>query len=314
MFKIEDKHGEKNIYFLNKKILKFGGHSNKHLHKDIQLIGDFITAYISAEDIPKAKGYLRDIQLGDLKILKEIDRVCKKHNLVYWIDFGTLLGAIRHHGYIPWDDDIDVCMLRDDYLKFIEIFNNECIHSDLVASLYSHPSGKANLIKVMHKNISNLFVDIFPVDVGYVTLDYKDKLSLSKKIQNLSNKHANKIRSFDSLSEWHNSYLELRNKELSTIIAKDSTATPKIVFYGLEFYHRTHKYNVFDYNVIFPLKEISFEGELFPCVNDIDTYLTCIFGNYMVLPKSLRIHSELNDISIENALAIKNFVRNRKIF
>lgn len=310
MFRIENKNGEKHIYILGKKILKFGGHSNKTIHKDVQLTNNFITAYIDAEGIPKAKGYLRDIQLGDLKILKEIDRICKKHNLIYWIDFGTLLGAVRHKGYIPWDDDIDICMLRDDYQKFIEIFNSECILDNLKASLYSHQSGKANLIKVSHKNINSLFVDIFPVDTGYIAMNYNDKLSLTNKIQYLSNEHSHKMSKYASLTEWHDSYLELRDKSLSQIISKKEDSTPQILFYGLEFYHRTHKYNVFDFETIFPLKEISFEGEIFPCINKTDTYLTCIFGNYMVLPKSLRVHSDLNNIPIEEILAIKEFVNN----
>lgn len=310
MFKIENKNGEKSLYLANKKILKFGGHSNKDIHKDVHLISDFITAYISAENIPKAKGYLRDIQLGDLKILKEVDRICKKHNLVYWIDFGTLLGAVRHQGYIPWDDDIDICMLRDDYQRFIEIFNKECNIDDLKASLYSHQSGKANLIKVVHKKINNLFVDIFPVDIGYVSMSFEEKLTLSKRIQHLSNNHAHKIRKYSSLPEWHNTFLDLRDRELTAITHKKENSNPEIVYYGLEFYHRTHKYNVFDYETIFPLKEIPFEDALFPCVNKVDTYLTCIFGNYMVLPKNLRIHSDLNNISIETILSIKEFINN----
>ena len=308
MLRIENKHGEKSIYLFNKKIIKFGGHSNKDISKKVELIENFIYAYISAKDLPKAEGYLRDIQLGDLKILKEIDRVCKKHNLVYWLSFGTLLGAVRHKGYIPWDDDIDVCMMRDDYQKFIEIFNAECIVNDLKAELYSHHSGKANLIKVFHKKIDSLFVDIFPVDIGYVPMDYEGKMELTKKIKNLSNSHAHKMRKYNSLDEWHNSYLALRDETLSSITTNKENIEPQVIFYGLEFYHRTCKYNVFDYKTIFPLGEISFEGELFPSVNKVDTYLMCIYGNYMVLPKSLRIHVDLNSMPVEEVLAIKDFV------
>ena len=64
---------------------------------------------------------LRKYQLVELKIFKEFMRVCEEHDLNWCIGWGTLLGAVRHKGFIPWDDDIDVCMPVDDYLKFREV-------------------------------------------------------------------------------------------------------------------------------------------------------------------------------------------------
>ena len=65
---------------------------------------------------------LRKIQI---EILDEVDNFCRNHAINYWIDCGTLLGAVRHKGYIPWDDDIDVGMLRDDYNRFAKEFNQK---------------------------------------------------------------------------------------------------------------------------------------------------------------------------------------------
>ena len=63
-------------------------------------------------------GSIKDVQLTCLEILKEIDRICKKHNILYWMEGGSMLGAVRHHGFIPWDDDLDIAMFRDDYNRF----------------------------------------------------------------------------------------------------------------------------------------------------------------------------------------------------
>ena len=62
---------------------------------------------------------------AELSVLSEIDKVCRKHDIKYFADWGTLLGTVRHGGFIPWDDDLDICMMRKDYQKFLAIAKAE---------------------------------------------------------------------------------------------------------------------------------------------------------------------------------------------
>lgn len=68
---------------------------------------------------------LRELQLFELKILEEVDRICQKHQIKYFLAYGSCLGAVRHHGFIPWDDDIDIIMLPKDYLLFMEVCKSD---------------------------------------------------------------------------------------------------------------------------------------------------------------------------------------------
>lgn len=87
---------------------------------------------------------LRQFQLFQLDILNEFKRVCDEHNLRWWLAYGSLLGAARHEGFIPWDDDIDVLMPAEDYLKFREV----CVKGALSEGFYiqSHALNPCNFI------------------------------------------------------------------------------------------------------------------------------------------------------------------------
>lgn len=306
--KIDSKIGKKGVYIFGKKLFTINRLSNRLLYEELSYIQKYLHNFISAEDLPKAHGYLRDIQLAELKILKEIDRICREHNLTYWIDFGTLLGAVRHKGFIPWDDDIDVCMLRDDYEKFVRLFNENKRYEDLNAVIRYNNFGNV-FIRIIFKHAeNNVFVDIFPVDLCYKEMDIDEKLSFSEKIKKLVFEHCKTKKDYSSDEDYRISWLNLRNENIG-YLNPDSNVKNPTIFYGLEFYHVTHKFNAFDYDTIFPLKNIKFEAYEFPTVANPDIYLTMIFGNYMTLPKKLHIHTDLSKLDIQTILKIKNFIK-----
>lgn len=70
---------------------------------------------------------LRRLQLTQLEIMKVVDRLCRENEIPYSLYGGTLLGAVRHKGFIPWDDDLDICMLREDYDRFISVWQSQDI-------------------------------------------------------------------------------------------------------------------------------------------------------------------------------------------
>ncbi len=118
----------------------------------------------------------------ELDLLEAFIAVCKKHNLHYMAFGGTLLGAVRHHGFIPWDDDIDVCMLREDYDRFLEIAPQELPDGLFLQTALSDPEYPYGFAKLRNSNTAcieksrvlnhhctnqGIFIDIFPMDPMY---------------------------------------------------------------------------------------------------------------------------------------------------
>jgi lipopolysaccharide cholinephosphotransferase len=125
----------------------------------------------------RAASQLRDLQLVELSILREFIRVCEEHELRYYLAYGTLLGAVRHQGFIPWDDDIDVTMPRSDYNRFADISRSALrpgFRWQSYATDMEFPHLFAKLLKVdtllrqwpsQHLNFQqSVYIDVFPLD------------------------------------------------------------------------------------------------------------------------------------------------------
>ncbi len=137
---------------------------------------------------------LKQVQLG---IMDFVDRFCRTNDIRYFITAGTLIGALRHKGYIPWDDDIDIVMLRDDYEKFIRLMamsdgrykveafgtNNDCTYA--FAKVYDDTTIFYQGYEGKKQKLIGINIDVFPLD--YVTDNYQDAVDLKNRIKPYDN-------------------------------------------------------------------------------------------------------------------------------
>lgn len=245
--------------------------------------------YKDITNLPPAEGFLRDYQLALLSILKEMDRICTAHNIRYWLSGGTLLGAKRHNGFIPWDDDIDTDMIREDYEKFPSIFNACTTNPDLFCDYWRDENSSATcILKIRHKKIRQAFIDIFPHDFYYTAVNGSEKRKLNNKIKRIRKILSLNPFRIDDISNLEKFFKKITDEHINEKIAVDERLKPSI-HWGIDFPHRWNNW-IYDYEQIFPLKKIVFEGYEFNCPNDTDFMLKNIYGNYMTLPKSICPH------------------------
>ena len=132
---------------------------------------------------------LREIQQGELEILRKVKEICTELNISYFLFCGTLIGAVRHQGFIPWDDDVDVAMLRDEYERFIS-YCRENEERLLPFKLYHYTTKKDYIYPIArfvdtryvvdYKDYKDyglgLFVDLYPLDGCGNSLDERNKV------------------------------------------------------------------------------------------------------------------------------------------
>lgn len=136
------------------------------------------------------KELLRKVQLTQLEIAKEIRRVCEENGIRYYLAAGTFLGAVRHGGFIPWDDDMDIGMLREDYEKFCRIAPEKLKPEYTFQNWYTDPNYSLPFGKVLKRNTlylegkksrqlkeNGFYVDIFPVDNVPQEKESREKLA-----------------------------------------------------------------------------------------------------------------------------------------
>ena len=214
-----------------------------------------------------------------------LDRICRENNIDYWLSSGTLLGAVRHGGFIPWDDDLDIEMMRNDYEKLLGILAKQDrydLQTHKTDPYYRLPFAK---LRDKHSFVEEygrdakyrfrgIFIDIFCLEY---THDFPSRLAarLLRFISFYAVKGHSKMRRLLFMSMKKAIFTLIPTLRLLGALVPGRRLRHTI---GTPF--RTERYE----KDIFPLKDIEFEGHLFRCPADHDAYLRRLFGDYHTLP------------------------------
>lgn len=221
---------------------------------------------------PQATGCLRLLQEANTVLLKLFADKCEENGLRYWLDYGTLLGCIRHKGFIPWDDDLDVSMPRPDYEKFLS----------LLPVLFPKEKGftwSSHTFTQIGYEGSPLNIDVYPYHFHSAPLTEENAEEIDRRITNLKKGLV-----------WHKGRTNYTDAQMLIKITEsirggkealpeeDSPAifvNPAITF---------TKNFVLAYDTVFPFKKAEFEGIRFNVPNKSRQYLQQFYGNYMSYP------------------------------
>ena len=248
---------------------------------------------------------LREVQLFGLEILKDVHNFCILNGIRYSLAYGTLLGAIRHSGFIPWDDDIDIVMPRPDYEKFCQTFKSDTgfnIFSPIVGDCYLGYARVCDLKKTWVHSMpwckqspTGMWIDIFPIDgidsnrdknADYNYLSKlekrrfkarmpKDNLKRPMPFKRLLRTIAKKIlfcwTDVKTVVSEYDNFIKGTEFESSNYCGNRAILT----YYNKEEYLRS----LFDSYI-----DVEFEGNSFKAISNYDEYLRTIYGDYMRLP------------------------------
>jgi len=253
-------------------------------------------------------------------MLVAVDEIFTKHNIVYWLDGGTLLGAHRHAGFIPWDDDVDIGVLRKDFDRVQEVLEHELpaalsLQSNTVDASYNH-----DFIKVRDKTTTNkssqdfkyvekgLFIDIFPFDyvprssvlraVHCWVAQLRMFLVVSNKEHQMSfcatTNQPNKVLPFKCMyfflgwvpkGVWRTLTALVRKSVLNKSHIGDGYCIP-------EYYHRSIRGS----DTYFPIQKVEFEGRAFSAPANVDLYLQALYGPDYMVPRQELHTPHMQDI------------------
>lgn len=254
----------------------------------------------------------------ELNLLNQLKLICDKHNIKYFAANGTLLGAVRHQGFIPWDDDIDVYMLIDDYEKFTTIAAQELKDSTTYYLQVMHgmtrirdnrttaiTGGDLNKLKDDSEHNCGIFIDIFPLHYIYdnkllriaqkFTLRFFQRIGVGYKKNLLLRTNPRKYWSFlfsrafllwniFSIFYGYEQYLSFQKRSFA--MCKYSNLVGSVSFWGIMNTNYIYPKQYFDSTV-----ELAFENTTVSAPKEYDNILKKEYGNYMVFKKGTQVHT-----------------------
>ena len=266
---------------------------------------------------------LRKVQLLQLEVLKVVTKICEKYNIKYFLTGGTLLGAIRHQAFIPWDDDLDIGMTRENYDKFIQVAQKELGEQYFLQNWDTEPNFampyskiRINNTQYVEKNSANVdmnkgvYVDIFPYDnkpnskIKRNIQKYKTYILKRLLLANLnyvlweSNQKKKKF-VYKLLKVISN---VIGTKRLRKMLQKETTRYSKeknvaeLVNISSSY---TYEKEVLMKQWIDKLEKTQFEDDLFYIPFESEKYLSRLYGNYMELPPEDKRYNRHNIIKVD---------------
>lgn len=251
---------------------------------------------------------IREVQLG---ILDYIKAICDKNNIDYYLISGTLLGAVKYKGYIPWDDDVDICLFREDYLKLIDLIDKDNNDNYQMLSIYNIKDYYYTFAKVVSRKtklIENareikdmgVYVDVFPID--YYDGNYN---KFRKRLKFLNNMATKRYQIKNNIEKSINldvkvvkpKFWTLRKFIYNTI---DIISRPLGYKFWVKMYDKQISKSNSGENIVIGSRTLptfrtdmfskkalyNFEGKKYTSIKDSDAYLTKVYGDYKAdLPK-----------------------------
>lgn len=252
----------------------------------------------------------------ELEMLQRLLDICQKHKLKCWMDSGSLIGAVRHHGYIPWDDDIDVVMMREDYDKLMVVGPQEFAYPFFFQSAYTDKNYFRGHIQIRKSTTTailpedfwrsfnqGIFIDVFPLDAlpedDQCIKELEDQSDFMMK-QLCSYNYLGPINRgvFERIQNLVKAYkiiglngFETYYREFENLFRKEKIADVKLVTKMASF---KTKYKGIDKHIFDKTIWVDFENIKVPIPAAYDMYLRLMYGdNYMVPVQSPSLHGEV---------------------